>query len=84
MGVKKLNNGDWINYFPEGTRSRNGELGSTRLGIGKMIVNANIPPVVIPIVHQGLDTIIPYGTYIPWPGKKVSNTEQLSRQKLLY
>lgn len=33
--VKKLDTGDWVHMFPEGTRSRNGDLGRMRLGVAK-------------------------------------------------
>jgi monolysocardiolipin acyltransferase len=74
LGVQKLNQGDWIQYFPEGTRTRSGELGSTRMGIGKLVALPEVTPIVVPIVHSGLENVMPLGTYVPIPGKKVTTT----------
>ncbi len=49
--------------FPEGTRSRTGELLEGRPGTGKLIHDTRCK--VIPIYHSGMDTLLPVGT--AWP-----------------
>lgn len=53
-------------------------------GIGRLITETQVPPVVVPIVHQGLESIIPLGTYIPIPGKKVEKKwREINKRYLL-
>jgi len=35
--IRKLDEGDWVHMFPEGTRSRDGKLGRVRLGVSKCV-----------------------------------------------
>ena len=69
--LRRLGDGDWVHWFPEGTRSRDGSIGAMRPGIGKLICEAvarrggdgggggSAPPIIIPIVHRGLDRACP-------------------------
>lgn len=49
--------------FPEGTRSRTGELKEGRPGTGKLIYDTRCK--VVPIYHSGMETLLPVGT--AWP-----------------
>jgi len=49
--------------FPEGTRSRTGELKEGRPGTGKLIHDTRCK--VVPIYHSGMETVLPVGT--AWP-----------------
>ncbi|MEW6732008.1 MAG: lysophospholipid acyltransferase family protein [Acidobacteriota bacterium] len=49
--------------FPEGTRSRTGEIGQGKPGVGKMIYNAR--PIVIPVRMIGMDEVLGVGRIIP-------------------
>ncbi len=49
--------------FPEGTRSRTGELKEGRPGTGKLIHDTQCK--VVPIYHSGMETVLPVGT--AWP-----------------
>ena len=40
----RLQRGDWVHVFPEGTRSRTGEMGPVRKGIGHIISSCTHPP----------------------------------------
>lgn len=73
----RLEQGDWVHWFPEGTRGASGSIGEMKVGIGKLICAAvgrdgesdgassssssslPLPPIVIPIVHRGLDLVCP-------------------------
>jgi 1-acyl-sn-glycerol-3-phosphate acyltransferase len=49
--------------FPEGTRSRTGELLEGRPGTGKLIHDTQCK--VVPVYHSGMDTLLPIGS--AWP-----------------
>jgi 1-acyl-sn-glycerol-3-phosphate acyltransferase len=49
--------------FPEGTRSRTGEIGEGKPGIGKLIYKAR--PTVIPVRMSGSGDVLPVGSVIP-------------------
>lgn len=49
--------------FPEGTRSRTGELKEGRPGTGKLIHDTRCK--VVPVYHSGMENVLPVGT--PWP-----------------
>jgi len=69
MGVKfsidKLNDGEWIHMFPEGKVNRSGTLLPFRWGVGKLVTDSNIPPIVLPIYQLGLDTVVNGPPYVP-------------------
>ena len=65
--LAKLNRGEYIGVFPEGTRSRDGKLQKGKSGIGMLVRKANVP--VIPLSITGTDKILPKGSFIP----RVSN-----------
>ena len=54
-----LDSGVSIAVFPEGTRSKDGELGMFRIGVFKLALEANVP--VIPVVISGLGDFAPKG-----------------------
>jgi 1-acyl-sn-glycerol-3-phosphate acyltransferase len=47
--------------FPEGTRSRTGELGPFKLGVFSIAIEAGVP--IVPIALQGTHEILPRGSY---------------------
>eukprot|EP01028_Stygiella_incarcerata_P012058 TRINITY_DN724_c0_g1_i1.p1 TRINITY_DN724_c0_g1~~TRINITY_DN724_c0_g1_i1.p1 ORF type:complete len:357 (+),score=79.40 TRINITY_DN724_c0_g1_i1:109-1179(+) len=54
--------GNWVHYFPEGTRTKNGKMGRFRSGgLGRMLMSADPPPLVVPIFHQGMETVFRAG-----------------------
>ncbi|WOL00433.1 hypothetical protein Cni_G09146 [Canna indica] len=72
--LSKLNNGGWVHIFPEGSRSRDGgrTIGSAKRGVGRLVVDADTTPIIIPFVHTGMQEIMPIGTHFPRIGKKVT------------
>ena len=58
--------------FPEGTRTRNGRIGKGKPGPGMVIQKAR--PVVIPVAISGMNQVLPVGSLIPRPFKKVKLT----------
>lgn len=53
-----LRGGSWVHIFPEGTRSRNGRLQACRKGVGRLVASCSVPPLVVPFVHKGMDTVM--------------------------
>jgi len=66
--VSRLDEGEWVHFFPEGTRSRHpGSMGQVRPGVGRLICDAKLAPVVIPFYHYGMEQVLPHGTKVPIP-----------------
>jgi monolysocardiolipin acyltransferase len=55
--VARLNAGDWVHLFPEGTRTRDGNMGPIRKGIGRLVAACEESPLVVPFVHSGMDKV---------------------------
>ncbi|XP_025108563.1 tafazzin-like isoform X1 [Pomacea canaliculata] len=71
--LDKLNKGAWIHFFPEGRVCLTNELLRLKWGVGRLISECNIPPLVIPIAHMGMDSVLPNKTpYIPQIRKNVT------------
>jgi len=59
-----LSKGDSVLLFPEGTRSKDGELLPGKKGVGMIIHTAR--PVVVPIYARGFEPIWPHRAVLPW------------------
>jgi 1-acyl-sn-glycerol-3-phosphate acyltransferase len=64
-----LDRGEVVTLFPEGTRSRDGELQEPQRGAGLIWKKAGVP--VIPVYIEGSYEIFPPGAKFPRPGKVV-------------
>ncbi|KAK4732027.1 hypothetical protein R3W88_025015 [Solanum pinnatisectum] len=75
MAISKLNRGGWVHIFPEGSRSRDGgkTMGCIKRGIGRLILDADNLPIVVPFVHTGMQDIMPVGAKLPRIGKTLCN-----------
>ena len=58
--LDKLNRGGWVNIFPEGkvTVTEAG-LGSFRWGVGRLIWDCDTAPTLLPVLHCGMDSVLP-------------------------
>ncbi|KAJ8752475.1 hypothetical protein K2173_004763 [Erythroxylum novogranatense] len=74
MAIAKLNSGGWVHIFPEGSRSRDGgkTMGSAKRGVGRLVLDADTLPIVVPFVHTGMQEIMPIGANFPRIGKTVT------------
>jgi monolysocardiolipin acyltransferase len=63
VAARLLADGEWLNVFPEGTRTSGDEIQPFRWGAARLIVEAR--PRVIVIYHRGMDAILPRGSYLP-------------------
>lgn len=64
-----LKEGRKVIIFPEGTRSKTGELGEFKKTFAILSTELNVP--VVPVVIEGADKALPVGAKIPRPWKKV-------------
>ncbi|KAG8363852.1 hypothetical protein BUALT_Bualt19G0065500 [Buddleja alternifolia] len=74
LAISKLNLGGWVHIFPEGSRSRDGgkTMGSAKRGIGRLVLDADDVPIVVPFVHTGMQEVMPVGAKFPRIGKTVT------------
>ncbi|XP_031473329.1 uncharacterized protein LOC116245873 [Nymphaea colorata] len=74
MALSKLNRGGWVHIFPEGTRSRDGgiTLGQPKRGVGRLVMDADDIPLVVPFIHSGMQEVMPIGSSFPKVGKQVT------------
>ena len=67
--ISAIKQGGVLHIFPEGTRTRTGKIGKPKEGIGKIVYETGAP--VVPLYHQGLESVLPIGTGIPNIGKEI-------------
>ncbi|HQO09160.1 MAG TPA: lysophospholipid acyltransferase family protein [Clostridiales bacterium] len=67
--TQKLKEGNIVHIFPEGTRSRTGELLPGKAGVGKRVYESRVK--VIPCYHEGLRSMLPVGKTIPKFGNRI-------------
>jgi monolysocardiolipin acyltransferase len=64
--LSRLQAGDWVHLFPEGTRSRDpGRMGPVRKGVGWLVASCDRPPLVLPYAHAGMEEVLPKGALAP-------------------
>ncbi|BBN00060.1 monolysocardiolipin acyltransferase [Marchantia polymorpha subsp. ruderalis] len=72
VALSKLNRGDWVHIFPEGSRSRDGNLALFKRGVGRLVLDAKSLPLVVPFIHSGMEDVMPIGQKHFSMGKKVT------------
>ena len=59
--IAKLQQGDWVHYFPEGKIRQDGRIHPFRRGVGRLVASVEEPQrlQVLPFYHVGLDRVQP-------------------------
>ncbi|CAF4579539.1 unnamed protein product [Rotaria sp. Silwood1] len=73
FALEQINQGDWVHIFPEAKVNLTKELMRLKWGVGRLIAEAKICPLVVPFYHLGMDSVLPnVEPYVPKMGQKVS------------
>lgn len=73
VAIEQLNKGEWIHVFPEGAVNINDSIKRLKWGVGRLIAEAQVTPIVVPFWHEGMDDVLPnYSPYIPRIMKRVT------------
>ncbi|KAL4237023.1 hypothetical protein ACF0H5_005407 [Mactra antiquata] len=71
--VDRLSEGDWINIYPEGKVNCDKEFMRLKWGVGRLIADSEVSPIVLPIWHLGMEDFYPTKKpYYPRIGKKIT------------
>ncbi|MBY9006031.1 MAG: 1-acyl-sn-glycerol-3-phosphate acyltransferase [Candidatus Lokiarchaeota archaeon] len=62
---KKIQEGEWVGLFPEGTRSMDGEMGDFKTGAIRLAVDGGVP--IVPMAIFGSKDALPKGNLIGTP-----------------
>lgn len=71
--IERLREGQWVHMFPEGKVNMSMERLRFKWGVGRLVYESPICPIVLPFYHIGMDSILPSRfPYIPRVGKTVT------------
>lgn len=71
--IDRLKEGQWVHMFPEGKVNMTMERMRFKWGVGRLVYDSPVCPIVLPFYHIGMDTVLPSQfPYIPRLGKFVT------------
>jgi len=71
--IARIRTGDWLHFFPEGTRSRTLRLREPKKGVGKVIYHCP-DALILPLCFYGMHDVLPIKSAVPRVGKRVAVT----------
>lgn len=72
FSIDQLNNNHPVHMFVEGRVNDTRNLIRTKWGIGRLILDCDRPPLVLPFVHRGMEDVLPLYHTVPRTNKKIS------------
>ena len=67
FAVDRLNEGNWLHLYPEGKVNESRENTRLKWGVGRLISECSVTPIVIPIFHLGMEKVFPNERIIHLP-----------------
>ncbi|KAJ1851690.1 Lyso-phosphatidylcholine acyltransferase [Coemansia sp. RSA 1822] len=67
IGLRKLNENKWVHVFPEGKVNQEAQMLRFKWGVGRMIMEAERTPIVVPMFFTGTKQIMPLRQKVPVP-----------------
>jgi len=60
MILEKMDKGEWAHVFPEGKVNMTQEWMRLKWGMGRLVSECRVPPLVLPFWHEGLTDVLPH------------------------
>lgn len=61
--LKQLSQGGWIHIFPEAKVNQLVTLERFKWGVGRLVMESPVPPIILPFWHRGMERILPEPDY---------------------